>query len=210
MTDASRATLDILRDGSNFQWYVIPLLLLVLYVYANEISKKNYSVVLAGLALWGMDWFNEIWNSLILHFTGYAPFWGLAKNSSYIILVGLNIEICFMFAIMGIVFVKHLPADKDMKILGLNNRWFLAIAFSCLAVFVEILLNLCGALVWDYSFWSVKFPFLIFLLGYFPFFIAAFMVYDMEDRAKQIKTVCGILGFDAACLILFMGILGWI
>ena len=35
-TDASVRALTILRDGSQFQWYVIPFLLLVLYVYARR------------------------------------------------------------------------------------------------------------------------------------------------------------------------------
>lgn len=210
MTDASTATVAMLRDGSNFQWYVIPLMVIVIYIYSNEISKKQWSVVLAGLALWGMDWFNEIWNSLILHFTGTAPFWGIAKNTAYVILVGLNIEICFMFAIAGICFVKTLPEDKNMKILGLNNRWFLAVAFSIFSVIVEIFLNLAGALIWEYPCWNIKFPFLIFLLGYLPFFVMSFVVFDMESRKKQIMTVGSIFAFDAVCLVLFMGILGWI
>ncbi len=210
MTETSQTTVNMLRDPANFQWYVIPLLLVVIYIYANEVQNKRFNVVLAGLALWGMDWFNEIWNSLVLHFSGYAPCWGLAKPMAYVILVGLNIEICFMFAIMGIAFAKNLPEDKNMKILGVNNRWFLAITFSALAVFVEIILNLAGALVWEYSFWSVKFPLLIFLFGYLPFFVVAFWVHDMEDRKRQVKTVCGILGLDLVCLILFGGILGWI
>ena len=65
-TDSAQQALSILRDGSQFQWHVIPLLLLVLYVYANEIERRNWNVVFAGLALFGMDWFNEIWNALVL------------------------------------------------------------------------------------------------------------------------------------------------
>jgi hypothetical protein len=65
-SDSARQALAILRDGSQFGWHVIPILLLVLYVYANEIERRNWNVVFAGLALWGMDWFNEIWNALIL------------------------------------------------------------------------------------------------------------------------------------------------
>ncbi len=73
MTESAQQALSILRDGSLFQWYVIPLFALVVYVYANEIEKRNWSLVFAGLAFWGMDWFNEIWNGLVLHLTQYAP-----------------------------------------------------------------------------------------------------------------------------------------
>ena len=49
-TESSVQALSILRDGSQFQWYVIPLLVIVLYVYAVEIEKRNWNVLLAGLA----------------------------------------------------------------------------------------------------------------------------------------------------------------
>lgn len=41
MTDDARAALAQLRDPSQFEWYVIPLLLLVLYVYAAEVERRN-------------------------------------------------------------------------------------------------------------------------------------------------------------------------
>lgn len=69
MTESSRQALAILRDPSQFQWYVIPLLALTVYVYAVEIERKSWSLVFAGLAFWGMDWFNELWNALVFHFT---------------------------------------------------------------------------------------------------------------------------------------------
>ena len=77
-TESAAAALKILRDGSLFQWYLIPLLAFVVYVYAVEVEKKNYNAVFAGLAFWGLDWFNEIWNALIFHFTQYAP--GLGRT----------------------------------------------------------------------------------------------------------------------------------
>ena len=39
MTDSAQEALRILRDGSQFQWYVIPLFALVVYVYAVEIVR---------------------------------------------------------------------------------------------------------------------------------------------------------------------------
>jgi hypothetical protein len=56
MTPSAAEALKILRDGSQFQWYVIPLFALVVYVYAVEIERRNWNLVLAGLAFWGMDW----------------------------------------------------------------------------------------------------------------------------------------------------------
>ena len=209
-TESASQALRILRDGSQFQWYVIPLFALVVYVYAAEIERGNWSLVFAGLAYWGMDWFNEIWNGLVFHFTQYAPVWGAPGKTAYLILIGLNIEICFMFAIAGVTFSKMLPRDKKMKVLGLPNRLFFAIIGSIFCVFVEVLLNAVGALTWDYTWWRAGVPWLIFLIGYLPFFLVAFWVFDMESVKQKAITVGSILGFDLVCLVVFGAILKWI
>ena len=208
--DSVQRALSILRDGSQFQWYVIPLFALVVYVYAVEIERRNWNVLFGGLAFWGMDWFNETWNALILHFTGFAPAWGAPSDTAYLILVGLNIEICFMFAVAGVTFCKILPKDKRLKILGMPNRWFIAIAGSAFCVFVELILNAIGALTWEWSWWRAGAPWLIFSLGYLPFFLVAFWVHDMEKVPSKVKMVGAIYVGDALALILFGAILGWI
>lgn len=44
--------MEILRKPQEtFMWYVIPLLLIVIYIYAKEIQKRQWSIVLAGIAL---------------------------------------------------------------------------------------------------------------------------------------------------------------
>jgi hypothetical protein len=210
MTQAASQALNILRDGSLFQWYIIPLFALTVYVYAVEVERQNWSLVFAGLAFWGMDWFNEIWNGLVFHFTQYAPVWGAPGKTAFLILIGLNIEICFMFAIAGIAFAKMLPADQRMKILGLPNRLFFALTGSVFCVFVEILLNLVGALTWDYSWWSAGAPWLIFLIGYLPFFLVSFWVFDMDSLRHKITAVGVIYAVDSICLVLFAVVLKWI
>ena len=142
-----------------------------------------------------MDWFNEIWNSLIFHFSGYAPAWAAPGETAYLILIGLNIEICFMFAILGIVTTVMLPS-KDTKILGLPNRWVFAVFFSALAVFIEYLLNAVDALTWDYSWWNRSAPWLIFLVGYLPFLVVAYWVHDMKCIKRQAVVVGAILSFE--------------
>ncbi len=209
-TESAAQALRILRDVSLFQWYVIPLFALVVYVYAVEIERKNWSLVLAGLAYWGMDWFNEIWNALVFHSTGYAPVWGAPGQTAYLILIGLNIEICFMFAIAGITFAKMLPADKRLRILGIPNRLLFAILGSAFCVFVEILLNSAGALTWDYAWWNVGAPWLIFLIGYLPFFLVSFWVFDMESVKQKLAVVGLIYAVDIIGLVLFGAILRWI
>lgn len=210
MSESAKQALSILRDGSQFQWYVIPLFAIVVYIYANEMERRNWNLVFAGLAFWGMDWFNETWNSLFFHFTGYAPAWAAPGKTAYLILIGLNIEICFMFAIAGITFCKMLPKDKSMKILGIPNRLVVAITGAAFCVFVEVLLNAVDALTWDWAWWNAGAPWLIFLFGYFHFFLVAFWVYDMKKVSSKAKFVAGLYTFDAIIIILFGPILGWI
>jgi hypothetical protein len=209
-TDAARRALAILRDGSHFQWPVIPLLLLVLYVYANEIERRNWNVVFAGLALWGADWFNEIWNGLVFHFTGYAPVWAAPGGTAYLILIGLNLEICLMFAVMGVVVAKTLPRDPRRRFLGLPNRFVVALAASVFCVLVELGLNAIGQLTWDYWWWNVRTPSLILVVGYLWFFVVAFWVHDLPTLRRKLRAVGALYAVDAACLLLFGGILRWI
>ncbi len=56
-TNSALEATKILRDGSQFEWYAIPLFAFVVFVYSVEIERKNCNLVLAGLAFWGMDWF---------------------------------------------------------------------------------------------------------------------------------------------------------
>jgi len=209
-TQAAMEAARILRDGSLFQWYVITLFALVVYVYSVEIERRNWNLVFAGLAFWGMDWFNEIWNSLVFHFTNYAPVWGAPGKTAYLILIGLNIEITFMFAIAGIAFGKMLPPDKGLRILGIPNRLFLAVVNAAFCVLVEIWLNSVGALTWDYSWWSARSPIPIFLFGYLTFFLVSYWVHDMKSVRSKVAAVAVIFGVDIVAAILFGGILGWI
>jgi hypothetical protein len=209
-TESALQAQSILRDGSLFQWYVIPLFALVVYVYAAEIERRNWDLFFAGLAFWGMDWFNEIWNGLVFHLTGYAPVWGAPGATAYLILIGLNIEICFMFAIAGITFGKMLPPDKKLRILGLPNRLLFALLGSAFCVFVEVLLNSIGALTWDYAWWSTRAPWLIFLIGYLPFFLVSFWVHDMERVKSKAIAVGVIYAVDLVAILLFGVLLQWI
>ncbi|PWB54811.1 MAG: hypothetical protein C3F13_06000 [Anaerolineales bacterium] len=209
-TESAQQALAILRNPTTFQWYVITLFALTVYVYTVEVERRNWSLLFAGLAFWGMDWFNEIWNGLVFHFTNYAPVWGAPGQTAYLILIGLNIEICFMFAIAGVSFTKMLPADKHLKILGIPNRWLFAVVGSIFCVIVELLLNSAGALTWEYPWWNLGAPWLIFLIGYLPFFLVAYWVFDMPSVRQKAITVGSILGFDLICLIIFAGVLKWI
>jgi uncharacterized membrane protein len=209
-TAASVQALQILRDGNQFQWYVIPLLAVVLYVYATEMQRKNWNLVFAGLACWGMDWFNEIWNALVFHCTQYAAVWAAPGKTAYLILIGLNIEICFMFAIAGIVMAKILPEDRNLKILGVPNRLFIALSGSVFCVVVELFLNAVNALTWDYWWWNARMPWLIIVFGYLHFFVVAFWVHDMPSIKQKAMTVGAIFTGDGIALIIFAAVLKWI
>lgn len=200
--------MTVLRDSSHFSWTIVPLFVIVVYLYFRQAELGNWSRILAALALWGMDWINEILNALVFRFTGYAPVWGIGHESSWLILIGINVEITLMFLVMGLAATTLLPADKRLRVFGINNRLFFACANSVICVLVELVLNHFGMLIWRWSWWNATHPWLIFLVGYLPFFLVAYAVYDMESRHRQIATVAAILGVDAVALATFIS-LGW-
>ena len=109
VTDFTLEAQDLLRDSSQFKWYAVTLLVFVMYVYAVEVERRRWDIVLAGAVFWLADWINEITNSLVLHFSDRAALWTVTGDTAYLILIGLNLEISLMFAVSGIVFAKSLP-----------------------------------------------------------------------------------------------------
>lgn len=203
--EATAQALSILRSGENFQWYVIALLALVVYVYTNEISKKNWKGVAAGLALYGVHWFFEIINALIQHFSGHA-LWTAPTGSAFLILVGVGIELSFMFSIAGLVLSKVLPEDPNLKIVGIPNRLLFAILNAAFFSIVEIFLVKTPAFVWVYPWWGAI-P--VFITVYIPFFLAAFYCYDWKPKVQRLF-IGLVFALDAVLLIVFAVILRWI
>jgi hypothetical protein len=210
ITDAAQEALGILRDGSTFSWSTVTLLGLVAYVYSVEVERRRWDIILAGLGFWLMDWFNELVNSAVFHASDRAPLWTVTGDTSYLILIGLSIEISLLFLIAGVTFVKQLPPDPQMRILGVPNRLFLVFAFSCACVVVELFLNSTGYFTWDYWWWNTPFVPLIVVFGYMTFFGIAAWVFDMgDDRRRQLRVVGGLAAIDVT-LGLALGVAGWL
>lgn len=215
MTPASEMALQNLRDLTTLKWYVIPLLAIVFYIYTSEIKKArksgNWNAVFAGLTVFGMDFINETWNGWVFHLTQRSAMWTAPGETALRTMVGWNIEIMFMFAISGIIYANTISEDRNEKILGIPNWWFWAIGYSIFCVFVEVLLNMGGHLVWEYSFWNRSFRGigLIFLFGYFHFYVAALLVIGMKTIRSKVITVASLYAIAIAANIFGMGIMGW-
>jgi hypothetical protein len=201
---------DLLRDPTQFKWYAVTLLVLVMYVYSVEVERRRWDIVLAGAAFWLADWINEIINSLVLHFTDRAALWTATGDTAYLILIGLTLEISLMFAISGVVFAKTLPGDRSQKLLGLPNRLTIALAFSIFAVLVELLLHETGYFHWEYWWWNTPFVFPIVIFGYLWFFLIAAYVYDRPDDGSRLRVVGVMAAIVAASLVAFGPVLNWI
>lgn len=189
---------------------MVTLLVLVMYVYANEIQHRRWSVVFAGVTVWLADWINEIANSLVLHSSDRAAIWTVTGDTAYLVLIGLTIEISMMFALAGVVYAKVLPRDPGVRLLGLPNRLAIALGFSIFAVFVEVLLYEAGVFHWEYWWWNWPFVPLIVVFGYLWFFLVAAYVHDMHDVRRQARFVAGMSAIVAAALLLFGPVLEWI
>eukprot|EP00824_Muranothrix_gubernata_P017276 TRINITY_DN35502_c0_g1_i1.p2 TRINITY_DN35502_c0_g1~~TRINITY_DN35502_c0_g1_i1.p2 ORF type:complete len:304 (-),score=48.24 TRINITY_DN35502_c0_g1_i1:142-1008(-) len=210
LTENAQAAVANLRVP-HYQWYIVPLLAFDVYIYSTLVSARDWSRILAGLALFGTDWFNEIWNGLVLYLTGKHTCWLEPSNSVFLVFVGLNVETQLMFLIAGIAFCNFLDAfDKNEKWMGISNRWFLAAIMSAFCVFVEVLLNACDALSWDLPWWNRTCVLPIFLAGYYHFYVLCFWVYDMEKLVDKIRVVINIFALDIFATLVFGVGLQWL
>ncbi len=216
MTDASLKALESLRDYSMLKWYAIPLLSILIYIYAKEIKdgrrSGNFDAVFAGLTVFGIDFFNETWNSWVLVLTQRSALWTAPGDTALRTMVGWNIEIMFMFLIAGIAWYHTLEEDKKKKILGIPNPLFWAISFSVFSVFIEWFLNKGGLLIWEYPFWnrSLGGVILIFLFGYLHFYLGAWFIITRKTNKAKIITLSIIYLVPILMNILALGLLGWV
>ena len=92
-----------------------------------------------------------------------------------------------MFSVAGFT-CKLLPEDKNVKILGIPNRWFMGIAFAAFCSVFEIFLAWTPAFIWVYPWWGAL-P--VFITTYIPFFVGAYLVYDLPPKKQW--TAVGVL-----------------
>ena len=216
MTDASRLALTGLRDLHTLQWYVIPALAVVFYIYAVEVKAARRSgawdAVFAGVTLFGMDFVNETLNGWILNLSGRSALWTAPGPTALRTMVGWNLEIMFMFAISGIVFFHSLSDGDGRTVLARRGEaWALAAAYSAFCVLIELGLNAGGLLVWEYPFWGASLGgvWLIFLFGYFHFYAAVILVLSLRSTRLRLVAVGGIYLFAVVLNVIGMGLLGW-
>ncbi len=192
----------IVRSTENFNWTFIFILSVVFYVYWSEAQKKNYKVIVAGFALYGVHWLYEICNALIAHFFGY-PLWTVSNASTtFILLIGVCWELSMMFSLAGIISFKMLPEERTTK-----NKLVGALSMALLfALFESFLAGTSNhSFIWVYKWWGVL-P--VFVTTYIPFFLASNFVPDLKPEAQK-RFLIGIWSAVALSLIIFIP-LGWI
>ncbi len=226
------------------KWYIVPLFVIWLFLIVNEIRQKRFSVVFGAAAFWLWDVFNETWNAMVYATTG-QPVWGTtaAGGSALQILVGYNIEISFMFFILGMLTCKLLktsegyegkgffdanknwlddpnnmyykankkkseltPEEYKTKVKAILGRMGVIVFGSIAAVIIEILLNKCNVLTWEKPWWQPNFPFILFLIGYVPFYVAAVVIHDLPRKWQLIGL--GAILFVVVLLLIISGSLG--
>jgi hypothetical protein len=214
MTEATTKALTGLRDLSTMQWYAIPILAIVFYIYTREMkearAKGDWNPIFAALAIFGADFLNESWNGWWMVLSGRSALWTAPGPTALRTTVGWNLEIMFMFALLGFVFYHSLSRKPGAKVLGLPEAWFFALLYTAVCVFVECCLNAAGILVWEYPFWARSFGgiWLIFLVGYFWFFAWAILAITRKSLRSKILVV-GLPYVLAIALDLVAAGLGW-
>ena len=210
-TDEAKALVDAVavRSTENFNWTFIFILAVVFYVYWTEIQKKNFEVVYAGLALYGVHWMYEIVNAIIGKIWQY-PLWTVSNASTtFILLKGVCWELSMMFALAGIISFKMLPDDRSKRYFtkggtkkGLSCKFVGAIEMALLFALFESFLAATdsGAFLWVYKWWGVI-P--VFITTYVPFFLASNYVPDMEPKKRK-RFLIGLWGLVALCLVVLI------
>ncbi len=169
----------IVRSTANFNWTFIFILCVVFYVYWSEIQKKEFKVIYAALALYGVHWLYEIGNAVIAHFFGY-PLWTVSNASTtFILLIGVCWELSMMFSLAGMISFKMLPEKRTFK-----NKLMGAISMALLFALVESFLagTENHSFIWVYKWWGVI-P--VFITTYIPFFLASNFVPDMKPKTRR-------------------------
>ena len=196
-SELSKSLVDAIkvRDTGNFNWTFIFILAVVFYIYWTNIQKKNYDVLYAGVALYGVHWLYEIVNAIIGHFAGY-PLWSVSNESTtFILLVGVCWELSMMFSIAGMISFKMLPEDRNKRYFtkggkkGISCKLVGAIEMALLFALVESFLAATSnhSFIWVYKWWGVL-P--VFITTYVPFFLASNYVPDMEPRKRKRFLIC--------------------
>ena len=191
-SDLSKSLVESIqvRSTDNFNWTFIFILAVVFYVYWSELHKKNYDVVFAGLALYGVHWLYEICNAVIGHFFKY-PLWSVSNESTtFILLIGVCWELSMMFMLAGIISFKMLPEDRNKRYFakdgkkGISCKLVGAIEMALLFALVESFLAATSnhSFIWVYKWWGVL-P--VFITTYIPFFLASNYVPDMEPAKRN-------------------------
>jgi len=215
MTESARLALVGLRDFSTLQWYVVPLLALLFYIYVVEIrsarTSGNWDAVIAGVTLFSADFVNESINGWIFAISGYSALWLAPGPTALRTLVGWNVEIMFMFAIAGILYYKSIDDSPAATVFGIPNRWFWALFYSAVSVIVELGLNKGGLLVWDYRWWNhglvEVLP--IFVFGYLWFYLAAKFAIERRTLRAKVRVPVVLFGIAVLLNVIGLGVLGW-
>jgi hypothetical protein len=206
---ATQDALNILRNGDFFNLNIIFMLVVVLYIYFNELKHKNWGTIAAGLSLYMIHWFVEIINSIIQSISGHA-LWTVPAGTAYLILIGLGIELNLMFGIAGIAQSKLLPDDPKERMFsigrfGVPKPLAIGIGNAALASIIEIFLIFTRSFVWVWEWWNAV---TVFIFVYIPFFIVSAYSYYWE-RKKQRNTIL-LMALINILLIIVFGLLGMI
>jgi len=184
--EATQQALDILRSGDYFDLSVIFMLVVVLYIYFNEYHKKNYNTIVAGLTLYMIHWFVEIINGVVQSVLGHA-LWTVPAGTSYLILIGLGIELNLMFSIAGIAQSKLLPDDPKEPMFKVGRfsvpkPLAIGIGNALVASIIEIFLIFTRSFVWVWWWWNAI---TVFIFVYIPFFVVSAYSYYWKPKKQR-------------------------
>lgn len=93
--------------------------------------------------------------------------------------------------------------ERKTKKRAILKRIMVIVLGSVSAVIIEIILNRFGVLTWEKPWWQPNFPFVLFIIGYVPFFVSAVLIHDAPRKWQLIG-----LGIELGIVVILLIVSG--
>ena len=170
------------RKAGDVGFDIIIACALALAVYIIAVKRNDMKAVYSALSFFAVRLAYEIVNAIVAGKTGIAV-WSVSPDATgYMLLIGLPVEMLFIYSIEGFACVL-LPEQKDRKILGfINNRLLYAVFISALLAGADTFLAWSNTIIWVYSWWGSVTS----ALGmYLPVILLSFYMYDAPESISR-------------------------
>jgi len=104
-----------------------------------------------------------------------------------------------LYYMVGVKKADLTPEQYKTKKKAIKGRIMTIVLGSISAVIIECILNAFNMLTWEKVWWQWYFPFVLFIIGYVPFFVCAVLIHDAPRKWQLIG-----LGIELGIVVLLI------